>query len=451
MNRRQFLNQSGKVFVGIGAGAALATHNRPARADKANDKIIMGIIGVGGRGRDTGRAFCQRDDVEIKYTCDPDLKRIGDFPNQLERIQKKPVEAVQDMRMVFDDPEVDAVLITTCDHWHGLATIWACQAGKDVYVEKPASHNIWEGRKMVQAAAKYQRVVQVGMQNRSAPYVQAARDYIASGELGDVPLIKVFNMKGGGPFHMPGDRDAPKELDYNLWLGPAPLRPYNAAHCHAGWKKFWAYSGGDMADDGVHQLDIARMIMGDHPAPRAINGSGGRIAFKDDREVPDTQVVSYEFENHVMTFELTQFGSYMHKTPPEVRDTDKLPDWPQNATRIEVYGTKGMMYLGRHGGGWQVLKENGKVVDHYYGRQTSAEHRANFLDCVRSRKAPNAHIEIGHQSATLVHLGNLAVRMGGARLAYDGTQEAITNNQQAQNNELRKRTYRDGFIVPEEV
>ena len=437
--------------MGIGVGAALATHNRPARADKANDKIIMGIIGVGGRGRDTGRAFCQREDVEIKYACDADLKRIGDFPNQLERIQNKPVKAVQDMRVVFDDPEVDAVLITTCDHWHGLATIWACQAGKDVYVEKPASHNIWEGRKMVEAVEKYQRVVQVGMQNRSAPYVQAARDYIASGELGDVPLIKVFNMKGGGKFRMPENSDAPEGLDYKLWLGPAPSRPYNAAHCHAGWKKFWAYSGGDMADDGVHQLDIARMIMGDHPAPGAVNGSGGRIAFDDDREVPDTQVVSYEFENHVMTFELTQFGPYMHKTPPEVRDTDKLPNWPQNATRIEVYGTKGMMYLGRHGGGWQVLKENGKVVDQYYGRQTSAEHRANFLDCVRSRKTPNAHIEIGHQSASLVHLGNLAVRMGGARLEYDRTQEAITNNEQAQNNELRKRNYRDGFTVPEEV
>ena len=451
MDRRTFLGKTGTLFLGAAAGSGVLAKAGPARADAANDKIVMGLIGMGGRGRDVGRRFCYREDVEIKYICDPDQGRIGSFPRQLQRIQNKPVEAVQDMRHIFDDPDVDAVLIATCDHWHGLGTVWACQAGKDVYVEKPASHNVWEGRKMVEAARKYKRVVQVGMQNRSAPYVQAARDLIASGALGDVPLIKVFNMKSGGRFRVPSDSEVPSGVDYNLWLGPAPERPFNKAHFHDGWKKFWRYSGGDMADDGVHQLDIARMIAGDKGFPKAVNASGGKLAFDDDREVPDTQVVSYEYDNQVMTFELTQFAPYMTKTPGEIRDSDAFPAWPQNSTRIEVYGTKQMMYLGRHGGGWQAVTGEGKVVEQQYGRHRSEEHRANFLDCIRSRQKPNADIEIGHQSALLVHLGNLGVRLGGRRLVFDGQAEQVAGDDEANSNELMKRTYREPFAIPEQV
>ncbi len=174
MKRREFLKRSTKTMVALGAAGMMSARRGPKKADAANDRIVMGIIGLGGRGRDHGRMFAQRDDVWVKYLCDPDMQRIGRFPEQIELLQNQPVTGVQDLQRILEDPEVNAVCVATCDHWHGPATVWACQAGKDVYVEKPMSHNIWEGRMMVAAARKYNRIVQVGTQNRSAPYIHAA-------------------------------------------------------------------------------------------------------------------------------------------------------------------------------------------------------------------------------------------------------------------------------------
>ncbi|MCP4643693.1 MAG: Gfo/Idh/MocA family oxidoreductase [bacterium] len=448
MDRRSFLNRTATTFVAFGAAAGTASAQR-VRRDKANDKVVMGVVGLGGRGRGHSRGFAWREDCEVAYVCDVDEARVGRHPKEVERVQKKKPKAVTDMRRIFDDKDVDAVVVATCDHWHGLATIWACQAGKDVYVEKPPSHNIWEGRKMVEAARKYECVVQVGSQNRSAPYVRAAREYIESGAAGDVPLVKVFNLEGGGPFTCPPDGEMPSGVDYDKYLGPAPMRPFNEAHFHGGWKNYWAYSGGDFADDGIHQLDVARLLMGDKPYPKTVHAMGGNMAFDDDREVPDTQVVSFEYDDAVMTFELSQFARYMAKTPGKVRATDAFPDWPQNSSRIEVYGTKQMLYVGRHGGGWQALTSEGKVVDQGYGRDATDAHRDNFIDCVRTRERPNADIEIGHQSAALVHLGNMGVRLGGRRIEYDGANEAIPGDPQA--GALLKREYREPYVVPENV
>jgi predicted dehydrogenase len=451
-SRRDFMSRSAKSIVAFGTAAGTMGRARRARADAANDKIVMGIIGLGGRGRDHGRGFCYRDDVEIKYVCDPDRGRIGSFPGQLARIQDKPVADVQDMRVIFDDPDVDAVCVATCDHWHGLATVWACQAGKDVYVEKPASHNIWEGRKMVEAARKYGRVVQTGTQNRSAPYIQAARERIVNGKIGAIPLIKVYNMKPGMPFRCPADSAAPDGVDYGLYLGPAPERPFNEGHFHNGWKHWWAYSGGDMADDGVHQLDIARLLLGDPGPPRAVNASGGKVAFPGaDGDVPDTQVVSFEWPGTVMTFELTEYTPYMRKTAGEIRDTDAFPFWPTNSTRIEIYGTRELLYVGRHGGGWQVMDAEGRIRHEMPGRQTTREHQDDFIEAVRSRRAPNADIEQGHQSALLVHLGNIGTALGGRRLEFDAATERVTNDAEADAHLLRRRPYRGGFELPETV
>ena len=451
MNRREFIGHSAKAAAVFTAGATVLGRPGPARADAANDRITMALIGVGGRGRDLGRMFTSREDVVMKYVCDADLNRIDTYPEQLERMQDHPVEAVQDMRRIFDDPEVDAVCVATSDHWHGLATVWACQAGKDVYVEKPAAHNIWEGRKMVEAAEHYGRVVQVGMQNRSAPYVAAARAYIESGALGEIPLIKVFNLKAGGSFRMPEDSEAPEGLDYDLYLGPAPSRPFNRGHFHGSWNNWFDYCGGDMGDDGVHQIDIARILLEDPAPPSAVQGMGGQLAYPDsDGDVPDTQVVSFQYPKTVMTFELTNYAPYMQKTPPQVRDTDAFPEWALNATRIEVYGTRQKMVLGRHGGGWQVIAAGGEVVASEYGRQHTMEHIENFIECIRSRQQPNGNIEQGHQSSVLVHLGNTAT-VRGERLAFDGGSESFVANDDANNSRLRKRVYRDGFAVPEVV
>lgn len=444
--RRAFIKQTGTALAAAGVLA------RPRKADAANDRIVLGAIGLGGRGRGHARMFAYDDNVAVKYVCDVDDERIGSFPDQLERIQKRPVKAVKDLRRILDDPEVDAVCVATCDHWHGPATVWACQAGKDVYVEKPASHNIWEGRKMVEAARKYGRVVQVGTQNRSAPYIHEARARIAAGEIGETPLVKVYNLKAGGPLHCRGEEDVPKGVDYDLYLGPAPMRPFNRCHFHDGWKHWWVYSGGDMADDGVHQLDIARMLLGDPKAPVAVSASGGKLAWPDAAgDVPDTQAVTFEFPGCVMTFELAEYMPYMMKTPGEVRDTGKLPHWPTNSTRIELYGKKELMYVGRHGGGWQVTQRGGKTGDEMPGRQTTPEHHQNFIECIRSRKKPNADIDIGHQSAILVHLGNIATALGGRRLEFNPETEQITNDAEANAHLLRKRSYRAGYEIPETV
>ncbi len=447
MNRRAFLGRSAQAA----AGATLLAGARRARADQANDKIVMGVIGLGGRGRDLCRNFARIPGVEVAYVCDVDEQgRIGAFPDQMERQQNHPVKAVTDMRRIFDDKDVDAVTVATCDHWHALATIWACQAGKDVYVEKTPAINVFEGRKMVEAARKYQRIVQVGLQNRSAEYVWKARDYIQSGRLGDVHLVKIYNLKNGMPFKCPPDSETPPGVDYDMYLGPAPSRPFNRGHFHDGWLCFWAYSGGDMGGDGIHQIDIARMILGDPPHPKAVHGCGGNLAFQDDREVPDTQVVTFEYDRRVMTFELTQWAPYMIKVPPEVRDNDLFPVWPTCSTRIEVYGTRGLMQLARHGGGWQVItRGDGTIGAQEYGRQTTLEHQANFIDCVRSRALPHADIEAGHHSASLMCLGNLAVRLGGRRVIFDGLAEGISGDPEA--DALLTRPYREPYVVREQV
>lgn len=451
MDRRTFLRSTGAAAA-LAAGISAAGRPKRARADAANDRIVMALIGAGSRGRDLGRIFCYQDGVRMKYLCDADANRFGNYPGQLERIQGAPVETVQDMRRIFDDPEVDAVCIATCDHWHGLATVWACQAGKDVYVEKPASHNIWEGRKMVEAAEKHGRIVQVGMQNRSAPYIESAREYIASGKIGGVPLVKVYNLKPGFPFRLPEDSPAPEGVDYGLYLGPAPERPFNPGHFHDGWKRWWAYSGGDMADDGVHQLDIARLLLGDPGPPEKVMASGGKLAFPGgDGDVPDTQAVTFQFPGMLMTFELTNYAPYMRKTSEEERQSDVFPHWPTNATRIELYGTRQKMIVGRHGGGWQAIAANGEVASEAYGRHHTVEHIEDFLACMRERRQPRGGIEQGHQSAVLVHLGNIATALGGRALRYDADSERIMDDAEADAFLLRKREYREGFAIPDRV
>jgi len=410
--------------------------------------VIFGAIGLGGRGSGLVRRFASRPDVEFACLCDLDPRRGTDVPDTIEDTQARPPRRVSDFRQVLDADDVEAVIIATPDHWHGPLTVLACQAGKDVYVEKPPSHNVWEGRKMVEAARRYNRVVQVGTQNRSAPYVLKALEYIRNGDLGTIHLCKVFNLKSGGPYTEPPDSDPPPGVDYDMWLGPAPKRPFNEGHFHRGWKKYWAYSGGDMADDGVHQLDIARWLIG-KDYPTAVYSTGGNLAFDDDREVPDTQVVTYDFDDLVMTFELTQWAPYMKKTLGKIRETDQFPYWPQNSTRIELYGTKGLMIMGRHGGGWQVFTTEGQVAAQEYGHNPNDPHQENFINCIRSRELPNADIEEGHRSACLVHLANIAYRVGGRNLVFDATSETFIGDGQA--NRLLKRTYRKPYVIPNRV
>lgn len=448
LNRRYFLSASARGVLGASAGAAALAKSKSARAVSANEKVVLALIGLGGRGTSLVRNFARHPNVEIAYLCDLDQNRAPKLPRQVASIQGKEPKRVYHYRDVFSAPEVDGVIVATPDHWHGPLAIYACQAGKDVYVEKPPCHNVWEGRKIVEAARKYKRIVQVGTQNRSAPYVHKALELIRSGALGDIRLCKVFNLKSGGPYRKRPDSETPKGLDFYTWLGPAPVRPFNQGILRGGWHSYWDYSGGDMADDGVHQLDIARWLVG-KDFPKAVHCSGGNLAFDDDREVPDTQVVTYEFDGLVMTFELSQWAPYMSKTPGSIRDNDAFPYWPQNATRIELYGTKQMMILGRHGGGWQVFTSDGKVTEQEFGRRGDTPHRDNFVECIRSRALPNGDIEEGHRSAALVHLANISYRVGCRKLIFDAKTERIVGDEEA--NRLLKRTYREPFVIPDQV
>lgn len=443
-DRRDFLKTSAKGL----AAATLVNISRSSRAASANDKIVVGVIGTGGRGTFLSKRFAIRDSVDIKYLCDADGERGVDLLDQIDSEQKNPVHKVSDYRRVLDDKEVDAVIVATPDHWHGPGTVFACQAGKDVYVEKPASHNLWEGRKMVEAARKYKCVVQVGTQTRSGDYCRKAIEYIQSGKLGTIHLCKVYNLKSGSAYHNQPDGKKPENVDFDRWLGPAPLRPYNRHTMRSGWYNMWDFCGGDFGNDGSHQFDLARWIVG-KTVPTEAHCTGGNFAFDDDRETPDTQVASFKFDDMVMTFDMTQYAPYMSKTPLSLRDTDEFPHWPQNATRIELYGTKELMIIGRHGGGWQTFKIGGKVVAEQPGRFPNEEHIDNFLNCIRTRKRPNADIEEGHHSACLIHLGNISYRLGGRKLQFDPKTETVVNDSEA--NRLLKRVYREPYVIPENV
>jgi predicted dehydrogenase len=416
-----------------------------------NDKVVLALIGAGGRGTQNILSFKKTcPEVEVKYICEVDKERGGRVIDELGKQQKIKPQRADDMRRVFDDKDVDAVLICTPEHWHALATIWACQAGKDVYVEKNISLNIPEGRKMIEAAKKYKRIVQCGFQNRSGAYNISARDYIQSGKLGKITLVKAYCMlPGNKPWILKEDTPVPEGLNWDMWLGPAPMVPYNVSR-HKGYNEWWAYSCGLPLADCCHVIDLARMVLGDPDNPKSTFCAGGRVLYNDTRDIPDNQTITYDFGEFPMTVEASIYGEYLQKATPEVRYSRKLfPNWPFLSDRMEIYGTEGMMYLGRHGAGWQVLGTNSKVIAQEFGYFPDEEHQKDFIKCVLTRKVPNANIEQSHKSATLVHLANLSYRVGKKQLFYDSASEKVTNSEEA--NAISKGSYRKGYEIPEIV
>jgi hypothetical protein len=289
----------------------------------------------------------------------------------------------------------------------------------------------------------------VGAQNRSADYCRQAYEYIHSEAFGDVHFVRVLNSKPRGVIGNRPDDAPPEGVDYGLWLGPAPMRNFNANRFHYAWHWCWDYSGGDIANDGVHQMDIARWMI-DREYPKSVTSAGGIWYFNDDQETPDTHTVNWEFDGLTMAFEQTLWTPYVKKTPMETRDTDSLPNWPFSGTRIEIYGTRQVMFLSRHGGGWEAFDGDGKSVFVQPGRFTPSNeaHQNNFLDCIKSRALPAGDIEQLHYSTLLCHYGNIAYRMG-RRLHIDRATEGFVNDAEA--NALVKRICREPWVVPEQV
>jgi len=399
-----------------------------------NDKIVLALIGAGGRGSQVIQSIVHSSaNVEVKYVCDVDDTRGGSIIEELSKTQGYAPQRTRDMRSTFDDRDVNAVVITTPEHWHALATIRACEAGKDVYVEKNVCLTTEEGRKMIEAARAAKAIVQCGTQNRSGNFAFTARDYIASGKLGKIVTVKAYCMlPGTRPWTLKPDETPPAGLDWDLWLGPAPKVPYNVSR-HKGWYDWWDYSGGAaMTGDASHVIDLARMVLGDPPLPRSVFCAGGRVIFDDKREVPDNQTVVFDMRDYVISLESSQYGNYLTKTPNDIRFSDKFPEWRNNSTRIEIYGTEGLMYLGRHGGGWQVFGgKNFELLSEGVGYFPDEAHHRNFIDSVRSRRTPNATVEQGVLSAQMVNLANLSYRSGKKTVEIDPLTGEITGNDEA--------------------
>ncbi|MFC1558281.1 Gfo/Idh/MocA family protein [candidate division KSB1 bacterium] len=452
LNRRKFIKGA------VGAVALTALSQKEIIG--ANDKIRIGVMALGGRGIYLIENLVKRSDVEIAYICDADTKRYGRAAEIIAEEHGYKPKFVQDFRKMLDDSEVDVIVNATRQRWHALGTIMACQAGKDVYVEKPLSLSIWDGRKMVEAARKYKRIVQVGSQNRSAKYLDRAAEYVRSGKLGDIHLVRVFNMVPSYPYRKSDVTAVPEGLDYDLWCGPSPMIPYRPGNW---WKGLWSYYSGDITGDLAHSLDIARYVLG-KTYPETVYHNGGIYHIKDGREQPDTQIISYGFDGGLsLITESVQWAPYIKKVPQAIRESDTFPDWPFDATRIEIMGTEAFMYLGIHGSGWQVYKTTGgsrsrpywqigqkkEVIASEHGRQALKEHIDNFIKCLRSREKPNADVEEAHLTTLLCHAGNISYRVGNRKLVFDAKTETFINDAEA--NKLLKPEYREPWVVPEKV
>ena len=452
MKRRDFISAAMNGVAGLSLGTSVLPE---ASIIGANEKIILALIGSGERGLNTIISTCKvAPGVEIKTVCDVKTKRLEMATGTIEKELGYRPKSTKFMKEIFDDRDIDAVWISTPEHWHALAAIRACQAGKDVYVEKNPTINIWEGRKMIEAAEKYGRIVQIGFQNRSAPYGYTAREYIRSGKLGNIVHVKCYNMLGGKKWDPQPDQDIPGWIDWDAWLGPASYRPFNPGitteDSRGGWLDFWAFGGGALSDDASHVMDLARLVLGDPPHPRSIYALGGNWPWKSKKETPEFISITYDFGDFSMTCDSGIATNYMKKTPNNIRmDPNLFPDWRTNATRTEIYGTEGLMYLGRHGGGWQVKGEDSRIIAQDGGIFPDADHQKNFIESLRTRKKPNGDVVQGHLSACLVHFGNIAYRVGNRQLLFDREKEKFIGNDYA--NSLLKTTYRENYQIPEEV
>jgi len=423
------------------------------RSKPAGEKVIIGVMGLGNRGRALLRSLVKRSDVRIKYICDADSRTYGPAAEiVIEGHDYKPT-FVQDFRKMLDDKEVDAIIIATSDRWHALGTIMACQAEKDVYVEKPQSMSIWDGRKMVEAATKYKRIVQVGMQTRSAPYMDKAIDYIRSGKLGEVKLARVYLMQQSGPTRVAEVQPVPEGLDYDLWCGPSPMMPYRPGRW---FQLYWDFYNGALTGDLIHQVDLARILIG-LKSPDTVCTAGGVYHFDDGREQPDTQFSTFEFGKVTLQINGAFWCPYYHRIV-HLLDKTKYPDWLFSATRIEIFGSKGIMFFGRHGGGWQVFEGDPKARESHPVVSEPSEHKfgsiidlhyEDFFQCIRSRKKPRADVEDGHYSMNLCHLASISYRVGNRKLKWDGKNERFIADTEADH--LLKANYRKPWIVPEKV
>jgi predicted dehydrogenase len=422
--RRSFFQQS--AAIGLGLTTALT-----GRAVAANDKISVACIGVRGRGNSVMQSFAAEPDCAVTHICDVNESVRAQRGAEMKEKTGRMPDLVKDYRTLLDNPSVDVLMVATPDHWHALPTIHGCLADKDVYVEKPASHNILEGKTAVAAARKCDRIVQVGTQIRSAPFLKDAVAYVASGALGKVLYGRAWETNRNGEVRLGPDGTAPADLDYDLWQGPAPARPYNATIVGGAWRWLFDYGTGDLGNDGVHRIDYCRFLMGLDDMPQTICTAGGKLFFDDDQQWPDTQLVTFEFPGKILQYEMRLWSR------------PRLFDVTEGAA---VYGENGWILLTNNA--WKAYDAAGKLAKEGTGEsgQTQRLHIRNFLDAVRSRDRAtlNQEVSSGHISSVMCHAGNISWRTG-KKLRFDARTETFDD---AEANQYVGREHRKGFELP---
>lgn len=474
MNRRHFLMTS--------ASTAAAVSSRLRAASVPSETVRIAVVGFHGRGKDHIKGWAPLPNVEIVALCDVDEAVLNSGVDMVEKLGKKKPAAYTDLRKLLEDKSIDAISIATPNHQHTLQTIWACQAGKDVYVEKPCSHNMFEAKQIVAAARKYDRMVQQGSQSRSSVALREAVQKMNEGVIGDLYLARGLCYKWRDTIGHTPISEVPAGVDYDLWLGPAPKTPFTKNHFHYNWHWFWAYGNGDLGNQGIHQMDIARWTLGEPEISPRVISIGGRLGYDDDGLTPNTQIVFHDYKAAPLIFEVRGL--------PAASDSTKMDEYHGASIGVVVDCEGGSIVIPSYTKAI-VHDKAGKEIKTY---EEGGDHFANFIEAVRSRKHTDLHADIaeGHTSAALVHTGNISYRLGkpsapeairaaakgdrdlaeslgrmeehlganqvdlhqthltlGAVLKMNPKTERFTNNSAA--NKLLTREYRRPFAVPEKV
>ncbi|RYC66854.1 Gfo/Idh/MocA family protein [Spirosoma sordidisoli] len=405
----------------------------PSRAFGANDRLRVAVIGINGRGKDHIAGFSKLDNVEVATLCDVDNVVLQKGAADFEAKYKRKLKTEQDLRKVYDDKDIDAVSIATPNHWHALAAIWACQAGKDVYVEKPGCHNLFEGRKLIEAATKYNRIVQHGVQLRSSVAIQEAIQHLRDGLIGKVYMARGTVYKWRADIGNLGNSPVPQGLDWDLWQGPAQAREFSKNYVHYNWHWFWDYGNGDIGNQGIHETDLCMWGL-DVGLPEKITSAGGKFLWNDCKETPEVLTSTYHYPKQGKIIEF------------EVR-----PWMTNKEDGVEVgnifYGDKGYMVINGYADYKTYLGRNREPGP---ARNAGGDHYKNFVDAARARdkKMLNGPVETAHLASSLAHLGNIAYRLG-RTLDFDPQKEVFIGDKQA--NAMLTRKYRAPYVIPTTV
>ncbi len=490
VTRRDFIKGS----MAVGAGLVLAAPY--SKVLGANDDIRVAVVGVGGQGRGHMRYFGEScKGARLVAICDADQDYIDSRAKEFEEKNGVKLKTYRDVRKLLEDKEIDVITSATPNHWHSLVTIWACQAGKDVYIEKPVSHEIWEGRKMVEAARKYNRIVQTGTQKRSSEAHRAAYEWIHAGNLGAIKWVRSLCYKGRGPgtngivYGTNGPNPVPESVDYNLWCGPAEMEPLRRKKLHYNWHWVWNTGNGDLGNQGIHEMDLGRWALGDPKLAPRVMSIGGRLGVSevgDTGETANTHAIFLDYKPAPLIFEVRGL--------PRAKGERGMDNFRGSRIGVVVQCEDGYFAAG-DGGGW-IYDNEGNRTDKQFSGGGGGSHHQNFIDAVRSRKLSdlNADIEKGHFSSGLCHMGNISHRLGqkmsteeirtaiadnpdmtdsfnrilehlaanevdlekepltlGPMLTMDPEKEQFVGEHSDMANMLIKRNYREPFVVPDKV